>query len=89
MGKSLREVAQVLAVGAQFLRIEAQVVGISEGLFEQEPCALQVPAARHAFHEPEGADAEGSLAARQTVRHLLRAVPVDQRVVHQVLVDGP
>src|SRR5271155_1515325 len=85
MRERLREVAQRLAAGAGLLGVEAEVVGVTEHLLEEQPSVFQSRRVRPAgtgerLDQPEGAHVEGSLAARQPVRGNGGIVPVDQAV---------
>ena len=98
MGKGLGEVAQALAAVAGFLGVQAQMVGVAEHLFENQPGLIQglrVVAAgpAHGLHQPESADVERAFVAHQPVRRGFQMVAIDQAVGHQPalfrgLVDG-
>src|SRR5262245_22844609 len=53
--KRLRKVPQVFAARSQFLGVEAEVVGISQGLLEEEAGLFQITGPRQALHIPERA----------------------------------
>jgi hypothetical protein len=53
VGKSLREIAQMLAGGTELLRVESYMIGISQHLFEKESRFLDVAAPRQAFDKTE------------------------------------
>src|SRR5947209_14219980 len=73
MSEGLREVAQGLAAGTGLLGVQADMVGITEHLLEEQPGVIQpgrvgAAGARERLDEPEGTHVEGPLAARQAVR---------------------
>src|SRR5262249_19231072 len=67
VSKRLREVPQVFAARSQFLGVEAEVVGISQGLLEEEAGLFQIPGPRQALHIPERAHGKGALLAQEPV----------------------
>src|SRR5579872_552999 len=90
MGKRLREIPEMLAFESQLLRIEAQVIGISEHLFKIKSRLFQQARAGKTLHIPESAHRKRSFPAREAIRGShLRAVPVDEGVGDQVLLDPP
>ncbi len=81
MGERLREIAEGLAAGARLLGVEAEVVGITEHLLEEQagvvqPVRFDVAGAGERVDEPEGAHVEGPLPARQPIRGSGEIVPI-------------
>jgi hypothetical protein len=68
VGERLREVAQLLAGGADLLGEEADVVGVGEHLVEGVVHLLVPPGAGQGVDVQEAAQREGALAAAQAVR---------------------
>src|SRR5881296_3691874 len=67
MGKRLREVAEMLRLGAELLAVQPQVIGVAEHLLEEEPRLLQVAHTGEALDVPEGAHRERALLAGEPV----------------------
>src|SRR5215471_2064065 len=86
VAERLREVAKLLPGGADLLRIQAQVVGVGEHLFEDQPGLLQPPGAGQGVDVPERAQGERAFVAGQPVGGGGRVVPVDQAVGDQLAV---
>ena len=63
MAERLREVTELLAGGADLLRIQAQVVGVGVHLLEDQPRLVEPPGAGESVHVPERAQGEGALVA--------------------------
>src|SRR5262247_1731074 len=85
MRKGLREISQRFAAGAGLLRIQAEVVRVTEHPLEYQPRFVQSnlihpPGARERFDEPEGTDVERPLGAFDPVARLIRVVAIDQAV---------
>src|SRR5690606_22094670 len=53
VGERLGEVAEVLALGAELLRVESHVIGEAEHLGEREPRLAELPRTRQALDVPE------------------------------------
>ncbi len=88
VGEGLREVAEVLAGGAELFGIKAEVVGIAEGFLEDEAGLFQVASASEAFDIPEGAGGKGAFAAVHAVgRGFGGVVPVDEGIFDEALFD--
>src|SRR5262249_52224070 len=84
----LREVAEVLRLRAQLLAIQPEVVGVAEHLLEEEPRLLQVPHPGETLDVPERAHRERPFLARETIRESpSEAIPIHQRVAHQLALD--
>src|ERR1035438_8807146 len=88
MGERLREIAQVLATGSEFLRVKSYVIGITDHSFKKQTGFIQLPRARKAFDVPEGAHGEGSLGPLQTIHsaHYV-VIAVHQRIFRKVGLD--
>src|SRR4051794_23940710 len=72
VGERLGEVAQVPAGGRiELLGVEAERRGDAEQPLHQVACALELPDLRKRRHEPERADDERALLAREAVVGLL------------------
>src|SRR5262245_42409388 len=88
MRKGLWEIPQGLATGAGLLRIQSQMVRVTEHPFEDQsrviqPGLIQASRAGERFNEPEGADVECSLGAFNPVIHFFHIVAIDQTVGDQ------
>src|SRR5688572_27272432 len=87
--EGLREVAEMLDLRAELLAIETQMIGVTEHLLEEEPCLVQVAHARKTLHIPERAHRKRALLTREPVGvAVTEAIPIDQRVTHEVVLDG-
>src|SRR5262245_13857970 len=85
MRKSLREISQRLATGAGLLRIQPQVVCVTEHPFEDQSRVIQSglvqpSRAGKRFNQPKGADVERSLDAFEPIIHIFYVVAIDQTV---------
>src|SRR5215212_2843746 len=88
MCERLREVPEGRAgVGVYLLREEAHVVRVGQQLLEGQGGSFDVAAAGHAFHRPEAAEPECSLAGREPVVGPC-LVAVDQLVAREHLMDA-
>src|SRR6266478_326206 len=88
MSKGLREVSELFAIEAELLRIKAEVIRVAKGLFEIQPCLLEITRAGQAFDIPEGAHRKSSLAAGHAFGSPFHnVVAKNQRVFDQLLVD--
>ena len=86
--EGLREVAQVPAgAGVELLGVEAQRRGDAEQALHQVAGPLVVADDRQRRHEPERADQEAALLARQAVVGLVGAVTQHETVLGQVVGD--
>lgn len=84
----LREVPEVLSLGAELFAVEADVVRVPEHLFEEEARLVQVPHPRQTLDVPERAHRERPLARRQAVGEVLpHGVAVHERVRDELSLD--
>src|ERR1700733_15432920 len=72
VSESLWEIAKRLALGPNLLRVQAQMIRISEHLFKQVAGSVQTlgiggAAARQGLHQPKRAEIECALGALQAV----------------------
>ena len=67
MGKCLGKISEMLTAWTEFLRIKAEVIGVTDCLFEKEARLLKITGAREAFHKPERTHIEGPFLAGETV----------------------
>src|SRR5690348_10276665 len=56
MSECLWKITEMLAAWPQFFGEKADVIGITQSLFEEEAGLFQIPASRQAFDVPERAD---------------------------------
>jgi hypothetical protein len=88
VGEGLREVAEVTSrVGVELLGVEAERRRNPKQLLHQVACPLELPDDRQRRHEPERADEERALLARQTVVGLVGAIAEHEAVLGQLLGD--
>src|SRR5580704_17047543 len=67
MRKCLRKIAQMLARRAQLFCEEAQVIGVTQHLLEQESGSFCVVTSGQTFDQPERTHAESSFGSHQAV----------------------
>src|SRR5437762_6585654 len=65
----LREVAEVLCLGAELFAVQPEVIGVAEHLLEDEARLVQVAHARQALDIPEGAHREDRKSTRLNSSH--------------------
>ena len=85
MGERLGEIAERFTTGPRLLRVETEMIGITEHLLEEQPSVVQArrvgaAGARQGLDQPEGAHVECSLAARKAVRCVGGIVTLDQSI---------
>src|SRR5688500_8553834 len=68
VSERLWKIAEMLACGPKFLRVESGVIGVAEHLFEDESALQWIARTRQAFRIPKRAHAESPFLSRQTVR---------------------
>src|SRR5208282_5324230 len=89
MGEGLGEVAQQFAVVADFFRIQSEVVGVAESLFEDQAGQLDVARAGQAFGIPEGRGGKSPLASVEaSVRAFKNVVAINEGIFSQARLDG-
>ena len=89
MAEGLGEVTELLAVQADLLAHQAEVIRVAEHFFEDDRGLVEFADAGEAFHVPEGADGEGAFVAFQAVGGaVLEFVAEDEDVGAQLLLDG-
>src|SRR3954468_22859345 len=88
MREGLWEVAEVPAgVGVELLGVQTERRGHAQQPLHQVACALALADERPRAHQPERADEERALLARQAVVGLAGAVAQDEAVLGQVVGD--
>ena len=89
MGERLREVAEVAAgLDVELLRVEPERRGDAQEPLHEVVRPLLLADDRERRHEPERADEERPLLAREAVVGLLGSVAKDEAVLGQLLGDG-
>ena len=84
----LREVAEVLCLGAELFAVQPEVIGVAEHLLEDEARLVQVTHARQALDIPEGAHRERPFLSREPVGESAReTITIHERVAHQLPLD--
>jgi hypothetical protein len=89
VGKGLGKVAEVFTTWSEFFGIETEMVGIAEGLVEQEASLLEISGPGNALDIPERAHGEGAfMAAEPIVSGLLSVVAEDEGILDEDLFDA-
>src|ERR687891_558366 len=88
MSERLREIAEMAAgVGIDLFRVELQRAGERQHLLAQRARSLHLTDLNQRRHQPECADGERALLARQTVVGLLYLVPQHELVDSELVGD--
>src|SRR3954447_15966852 len=88
MGEGLREVAEVTAgQRVDLLAVQLERAGVREQPLAESPRPAELPDLDEGGDEPERADREAPLLARQTVVGLLGLVPEDEAIDRQLVGD--
>ena len=87
MGEGLREVAEMFACRTELLRIEPDMVRITEHLFEKKPCLFDVAGTSETFDVLEAADVERAFDPAQPIDRCPTGIAVDQAVIPQPITD--
>src|SRR5689334_18207032 len=85
MRKRLREIAQVLPGRPQLLRIQPEVICITQHPFEQEARLTDIARTGKRFDIPEGAHTKGALLSAEPV---WCQIAIDQRIVQQIFLES-
>jgi hypothetical protein len=89
VGKGLGKVAEVFTTWSEFLGIEPEVIGIAEGLVEQESGLLEIAGTGDALDVPERAHGEGAfVAAESVVSGFLSVIAEDEGILDEDLFDA-
>ena len=85
VGERLREIAKRFAGWAGLFRVDAEMIRITQHLFEEEPgvvksCGVGPAGPSQSLDEPERAHVESSLSARQAIRSSSGVIAVDQAI---------
>src|SRR5260370_27924787 len=93
MRKGLRKITQSLALMAGLLRVQPQMIGVSQHVFEQQPrliehCRIGLARSRLGFHQPERAHVKRTLLAWQSIDALPRWITVNQTITYQATAFG-
>ena len=84
----MREISEMFASGPEFFGVEADVIGVTEHLLENEAGLLRIAGAGETFRIPEGSHAEGYFLARKSIGlGVAYAVAMDQRILDQLVFD--
>jgi hypothetical protein len=75
MGKGLGKIAQMFSRRAQLFREKAQMIGITQHLFEQKSGLFELTTSGPTFDQPKVTHAEDSFGSHQSV---FCSVSVDQ-----------
>src|SRR5579875_101099 len=90
MGQRLREVAEMLALGAELFRVKPNMVGIAQHLLKAQSSFVELASARQCFHIPEGAQGKSPLVSPQAISAFsFYFIAVNERVAYEVLFDRP
>src|SRR5215475_7099791 len=93
MRKGLGEISQRLAAGAGLLRVQPQVVCVTEHPLENQQSffqsdLIQPPRACERFDEPKGTGVECPFDAFESVEALFQVIAIDQTVGDQAALPG-
>src|SRR6267154_6230036 len=88
MGKCLGKISKMLTTWTEFFRIKAEVIGVTDRLFEKEARLLKIAGAREAFHKPERTHIKRPFLARETIgSRIADVIAIDERIFHQRIFD--
>src|ERR1700722_17520322 len=89
MRKCLRKISKMPAVQSKFLRVQSNMVGVSQKLFKQQLRLFELTGARQALDIPKRAGREATLSTSEPVHmRALRLVAENQGIFNQMFLDG-
>src|SRR5262245_59796629 len=88
MRQGLRKVSELPSLGSDFLRKQAEMIGVAKNFFKVEPCLFHIAGQRQRFDMPKRTHGETAFATGQSIlRSFEDVVTRDERIFTQILPD--